>query len=60
MFGIGIGNDVNANELSSIASDPDSEYVYTVTNFASLATIVSSLSQRTCGGMRSNHLCSKS
>ncbi|XP_053405850.1 collagen alpha-1(XII) chain-like [Mercenaria mercenaria] len=48
MFGIGIGGNVNLNELSSIASSPNNQYVYTVTNFASLTNIVNSLSSKTC------------
>lgn len=50
MFSIGIGGDINIQELNSIATDPDTEHVFTVTNFASLKTISNSLTSRTCDG----------
>ena len=54
MFAIGIGTEINQEELKDIASDPDSNFVFTVDNFATLKTIVDTITTRTFDGMKRN------
>lgn len=50
MFAIGIGTEINQEELKSIGSDPDTNFVFTVDNFETLKTIVETITTRTCDG----------
>lgn len=51
MFAIGVGDDVARYELTSIASDPDSEYVFQVGDYVALQYIKELLAIRACEGM---------
>ena len=46
LFSIGIGTGVT--ELNAIASDPDSDHVFTVTSFSGLSNIESSFQTKAC------------
>ena len=46
MFAIGVGTGVT--ELNSIATDPDSDHVFTVTSFSGLTNIESSFQTKAC------------
>ncbi|KAL4227529.1 von Willebrand factor (vWF) type A domain [Mactra antiquata] len=48
MIAVGIGTEINDAELRSIASDPDTQHVFNVSNFASLEKIVTTLTEKTC------------
>lgn len=48
MFSIGIGNSVERTELRDIASDPDDDFVFHVSNFSVLNTIRNILAIKTC------------
>ena len=50
MFAIGIGLNINKNELGSIANEPAADYVFTVTDFSALNSIKTKLSYKTCEG----------
>ena len=52
VFAIGIGSGANQAELSLIATDPDSMYVLTITNYTaeSFAAIVEQLNEGICTG----------
>ena len=52
IFVVGIGNDVNIDELNDIATDASGTHVYRVTEFKVLSfdTILSDLSRETCHG----------
>ncbi len=48
IFGVAVGPGPDIAQINAIASDPDATYVYTVTDFNSLASIVAVLSENTC------------
>ncbi|XP_063435027.1 collagen alpha-1(XII) chain-like isoform X1 [Mytilus trossulus] len=51
VFAVGIGNNIDQNELSNIASSPDSnndKYAFQVTNFDGLRTLKNILAIKTC------------
>lgn len=48
MFSIGIGMSVERTELRDIASDPDDDFVFHVSNFSVLNTIRNILAIKTC------------
>ncbi|XP_048238948.1 collagen alpha-1(XII) chain-like [Haliotis rufescens] len=48
IFAIGVGNRVVYSELSNIASDPDSQFMFHVGNFRALDSIKDKLAIRTC------------
>lgn len=50
VFSIGVGTGPQESELRAMASDPDSDHVFIVTNFDALSLIKSSLQQRACEG----------
>jgi len=50
LIAIGIGGAVSETELQAIASDPDSENVIKVDDFAQLSTIKDQLKDAICGG----------
>ena len=52
-FALGIGSGVDQAELALIASDPS--HVYTVDNFAALASIQQALSLTACNGESLNY-----
>lgn len=53
MFAIGVGKAVNEDELKAIASNPDSNYVYTVNSYDALDTLKHILAQKACEGKNS-------
>ncbi|WAR00542.1 COCA1-like protein [Mya arenaria] len=48
LFVIGIGEDVNQNEIKQISSDPNEKYMFQVTNFAALQAINDQFHARKC------------
>ena len=54
VFSIGVGSGANEHELKAMATDPDVNHVFTVTNFASLDNITGTLAQKTCQGKGSD------
>ncbi|XP_046332935.1 transmembrane cell adhesion receptor mua-3-like isoform X1 [Haliotis rufescens] len=48
VFAVGVGGDIAASELQSIASDPDAEHVYEVATFETLMCIIDSLFTSLC------------
>ena len=50
LFTVGIGSQINTQELNKIASSPTQEHVFLVTEFNKLLSIVSSVAEGTCGG----------
>ncbi|XP_035826806.1 uncharacterized protein LOC101848762 [Aplysia californica] len=48
VFSIGVGGGAKQSELNAIASDPDKDHVFVVTNFDSLNQIKGSLQQKAC------------
>nr|KAG5708598.1 hypothetical protein BaRGS_033019 [Batillaria attramentaria] len=48
IFAIGVGSKIDVQELRAMASEPSSEFVYEVTNFAALSSIKSELVIKTC------------
>ena len=50
IYSIGVGNNVNIQELNGIASDPDTDYVYRVDNFDSITAIKGALVKEVCEG----------
>ncbi|XP_052279296.1 cartilage matrix protein-like isoform X3 [Dreissena polymorpha] len=48
LFSIGIGSSVERTELQDIASDPDDDFVFHVSNFSVLNTIKNILAIKTC------------
>lgn len=48
VFTIAVGNSVNRNQINGIASDPDSRYVFSVSNFAGLQIILQPLVIQAC------------
>ena len=56
VYTVGIGN-INRNELRNIASDPDDEHVFILTNYLDAAGFVDFLSVTTCDGKLSMKCC---
>ena len=50
IFSIGVGPSVSQSELKKIASDPDNEYVFTLSSFNQLASFVDRVSSVSCSG----------
>ena len=50
LFTVGIGSQINTQELNKIASSPTQEHVFLVTEFNKLLSIVSTVAEGTCGG----------
>ena len=50
MFAIGVGDDVNPHETSAMSSNPDSRYLFQVTDFRSLESIGDQFHGRDCVG----------
>lgn len=50
MFSIGVGSRTNIPELNAIASDPDKDHVFSLSNFNSLSAWVDKLSAVSCDG----------
>lgn len=48
IFSIGVGNQVNAEQLRGMASEPSEHFVFEVTNFQALAKIKNELVIKTC------------
>ncbi|XP_013408326.2 collagen alpha-1(XII) chain, partial [Lingula anatina] len=48
VFAIGVGSNVNTAELKAMATDPDSKYVFTVTDFSALSNIETKLATDAC------------
>lgn len=49
-FSIGVGRNIDHNELQDIASDPDSEYLFMVDDFNALSTLTIRLAKKACQG----------
>lgn len=50
IFSLGIGNKINKQQLNIIATDPDSDHVFT-SGFNELSSVVSSIEQKACPGI---------
>ncbi|XP_013401673.1 ZP domain-containing protein-like [Lingula anatina] len=48
VFAIGVGSNVNTAELKAMATDPDSKFVFTVTDFSALSNIETQLATDAC------------
>ncbi|XP_052797297.1 collagen alpha-4(VI) chain-like [Mya arenaria] len=48
VFAIGVGSEVQMSELNYISSDPDSNFVYFVSNFTQLSSIENAVAKSTC------------
>ena len=48
LFVIGVGNNINIDELRTIASDPDNEFLYRVGDFNQLESLRDTLLMRLC------------
>ncbi|XP_013407529.1 collagen alpha-1(XII) chain isoform X1 [Lingula anatina] len=48
VYTIGVGSDVNTDELKAIANVPDSKYVFTVTDYSALSSITTQLATDAC------------
>ncbi|XP_013384288.1 collagen alpha-4(VI) chain-like [Lingula anatina] len=48
VFAIGVGRNVRTAELKAMANDPDSKYVFTVTDFSALSNIETKLATDAC------------
>lgn len=48
MFAVGVGPEVDAQELSDISSDPDEDFVFSVDDYTALASVTKLLAQKTC------------
>lgn len=57
MFVIGVGDDVNPHETSSMSSDPDSRYLFQVTDFRALQSIGDQFHGRNCTCKRRFFFC---
>jgi len=55
IYSIGVGNNVNIQELNGIASDPDTDYVYRVDNFDSITAIKGALVKEVCEGAKQRY-----
>ena len=52
VFAVGVGEGVVLDELDVIASAPSDDFVFTVDNYAALASIKKLLALKTCQGKR--------
>ena len=59
MLVVGIGSEVNDEELSDIATDPDSQSVYNALNFGALSSLEDEIAFRTCSGAEEQQLSAK-
>ncbi|XP_064610894.1 sushi, von Willebrand factor type A, EGF and pentraxin domain-containing protein 1-like [Liolophura sinensis] len=50
VIALGIGSNADLDELNAIASDPDEENMYRVSDFDSMSSIIDELVMKTCGG----------
>ena len=50
IFSIGVGPSVSQTELKEIASDPDTDYVFTLNSFNQLSSFVDRISSASCSG----------
>ena len=50
IFSIGVGRSVSQAELKKIASDPDTDYVFTLNSFNELSSFVDRISSASCSG----------
>lgn len=50
LFSIGVGSGVNAKELNNMASDPDKDHVFTVSDFSAFGSIQKELAIKACEG----------
>ncbi|KAL8577058.1 hypothetical protein ACOMHN_049918 [Nucella lapillus] len=48
LFSIGIGSFIPLSELNEIATDPDSDYVFSVSSFSALSGIKSAFQTKAC------------
>ncbi|CAG5132865.1 unnamed protein product, partial [Candidula unifasciata] len=48
MFAIGVGQEVDPQELSDISSDPDEDFVFSVDDFKALSSVTNLLALKTC------------
>ncbi|BFZ01766.1 hypothetical protein BsWGS_04805 [Bradybaena similaris] len=48
MFAVGVGPEVDAQELSDISSDPDEDFVFSVDDYTALASVTKLLALKTC------------
>ncbi|GAB1606677.1 type VI, alpha, partial [Argonauta hians] len=48
IFSIGVGSGVKVSELNNMASDPDKEHVFTVTDFSAFGNIQNELATKAC------------
>ncbi|CAL1534586.1 unnamed protein product, partial [Lymnaea stagnalis] len=48
MFAVGVGDKVDAKELSDISSDPDEDFVFHVDEFKALSSVTQLLAVKTC------------
>ena len=56
VFAIGIGYGADLDEIRTIASNPDEDYVFTVNDFSSLTSIHEHLAVKTCKVQPDNHV----
>ena len=56
LFAVGIGDQVDVNELTDIASEPAEYYRFMVEGFAALKKIKSLLALKTCSGETKLHV----
>ena len=57
MFAVGVGEGVVLDELDVIASAPSDDFVFTVDNYAALASIKKLLALKTCQGKGRGLFC---
>lgn len=50
ILAVGVGDQVKESQLNEMATDPDSENVFTVENFDSLGKIVKMIKDKACPG----------
>lgn len=55
IFAVGVGQDVDPDELEAIASRPQDQYVFNVEDFMGLQRIKNLLAKRTCEGIENNN-----
>ena len=48
LIAVGVGSNVNDLELQNIASDPDSDYVFRVTNYKNLQSMSTAILKAAC------------
>lgn len=56
VFSVGVGSGPNLPELNSMATDPNNQHVFVVTNFDALKQIKGTLAQKACEGIYTHHL----